>query len=238
MIVHLGCGIGNRIFAIMYMLHKYNNSVHFVWEKMGEENVQFNDLFNASALNLSISTYSNSRTIQIHDWITKDDLKDFNLTGKQIRKKSNTIACCTCGYPRCRKDIAKYIHPHHSLLHDLSTLKDKINTTGYTLHIRNDKHRYTHRTLRKHMKKFLKLKNYTYIAVERNEDVNFLKRINISTILQDNIRHVQRGRSNMKSLLSSVFDIYALSFGNVISTRFRSTFSRLSDCFRQVRELS
>ena len=42
--VHLGCGLANRLFAMMRMMNRYKD-ITFIWEKLGDEYTSFDDLF-------------------------------------------------------------------------------------------------------------------------------------------------------------------------------------------------
>jgi len=228
--IHLGCGLGNRLFAIMKMLPKYHN-VNFVWEKIGQEYIAFDDLF---YLNYSInfSRYSESNTIQFHPWITEIDRLDFNTTGKQEVKKSHTIACCTCGFEQCEPAIIKHIYPHKSLWKPLANLYRAMDKNRTSLHVRNNPKEPRYRPKIKHIKNFVK-QNHSFIAFERNEDIKWLNRSKYATLLQQDFRKVNYGRSTRSELLSSVFDMYALSFSHrTISTKHHSSFSRISNCLR------
>tara|TARA_B100000482_G_C12609869_1_gene298585 strand:- start:2705 stop:3451 length:747 start_codon:yes stop_codon:yes gene_type:complete len=229
--IHLGCGLGNRLFAIMKMLPKYHN-VNFVWEKIGEDYIAFDDLFYLDGYSLNFSKYSESKFIHFHPWISETDRLDFNTTGKQEVKKSNTIACCTCGFEHCEPDIIKHIYPHKSLWRPLVNLYHSMDKNRTSLHVRNNPKERLYRPKLKHIKKFVK-QNHSYIAFERYEDVKWLDRTKYDTLLQNDFREMQYGRLTKNQLLSSVFDMYVLSFSkNTITTKKYSTFSKISNCLR------
>ena len=229
--IHLGCGLGNRLFAIMKMLQKYHN-VNFVWEQMGKNYIAFEDLFYLDNFSINFSRYSQSKTMQFHSWISETDKLDFNITGKQIVKKSNTIACCTCGFEQCEPDIVKHIYPHKSLWIPLIKLYYAMDKNRSSLHVRNNPQERLYRPKLKHIKKFVR-QNHSYIAFERYEDVKWLDRKKYDTLLQSDFRKIQYGRSTRHELLSSVFDMYALSFSTkTISTKKYSTFTKMSNCLR------
>ena len=249
--IHLGCGIANRIFAIMNALHRYDiESVHFIWEKLDDDDTQFHDLF-STPLNLKISnsnrflSKTNLTNISIHKWITKQDLQGFNLHNKKIVKRSNTIACCTCGLPKCFPFFLKNLSPHTSILQSLVKLNQSMQSRRHlpALHIRNDPHykndakiRIMH-TKQKHIKFILTSHNFSYISFERQKDVTLYANMTRNAITQDVIRNTTRRVGNISRFsqsISAVYDIYALSFAKyIISTKKHSTFSLLSKCLHR-----
>lgn len=221
MIVHLGCGLGNRLFAIMNTL-QYNP--FYVWETIGmDEPVSFADLFYAP--HIKFVTHSDASTIQIDKLVTS---KEFNMTGKTVGSSNTTFGCCLCGPARCVQKVAQSIKPHPSLWADLERMKRRIDATRDTLHIRHDTTRKLYQTKTSVLQR-LSRHNYSFVAAEQREHLRFFHR----SAVQDDVRTTYRGRRTRRELLSAVFDMYALSFGKHVHTTKRfSTFSRFSQCLQ------
>ena len=234
--VHLGCGIANRLFAIMRMSSRYKD-VTFVWEKLGDENTLFDDLFETS-LNIKIQSFSPTNTIVIHPWDQKSQA-EFNFSSKYQLKKRwttnaiglKTVGCCLCGKPICVPHIARYIRPHRSLVKQLEMMKTKINNNMTALHIRDNPFEKGYSPKWKHIRRLLSV-NYSYVAFENKHHSFYLKH----HVKQDDIRNATRNRNTLNGLRSAVFDMYALSFApNIISTKVFSTFHQMSTCLKKSR---
>jgi hypothetical protein len=190
--VHLGCGLANRLFAMMRMLNTYKE-VTFVWEKIGREHITFSDLFETS-LNIKIQDYSPTSSIFIHPW-DKYSYGEFNTSSKQqIHAKwrsngigFNTIACCLCGKPMCIPQIARYIRPHSSLLDDLQRIRPYVGKS--VLHIRHNPLEHGYSPKWKHIYRLLKT-NFSYIAFENGHHLKYLN----SFVKQDDVRNASRNR--------------------------------------------
>lgn len=240
-VVHLTCGLGNRLFAIMRMLHKYKNGVAFVWEPLGSENVQFADLFYAPELNITFIPYSSRTTIQIDEWISSETRKTLNLTGKLIAPQhgiQRTYGCCLCGFPRCDPNIARLIHPNPNIAKSIRTMIQYMDPHRNALHIRNSPEaNFLYSTSQHRIRKEVQ-KNYSYISFQRQKDYEFFRTIEATntTLVQDDFRVTYRGRDTKQELLSSVFDMYALSYAKSITqTKVASSFSKFSSCLAKSR---
>jgi hypothetical protein len=233
--VHLGCGLANRLFAMMRMMNRYKD-ITFIWEKLGNEYTSFDDLFETS-LKIRIQNYSPTNTIVIHPWDYKS-YREFNFTSKYRLKKSwksdavglKTIGCCLCGRPLCVPEIARYIRPHESLRAELDVIKMKIqNMTA--LHIRDNPIEKGYSPKWKHIRRLLYL-NYSYVAFENKHHLQYLHHV----LKQEDVRKATRNRNTLQGLRSAVFDMYALSFASSIrSTKAFSTFHQMSACIKKSR---
>ena len=232
-IVHLSCGLGNRLFAIMRMLTRYRK-VEFVWENMGtHEHVSFFDLFEFN-YPIKFNNFSTTSSILIDGWIRPQHKVIFNTTGKKILKSwtsdgvgYKTIGCCICGLPKCIPEIAKHILPHKSLQDDLKKIKLIINKSQSALHIRNNPAESGYSPHPKHIRKFLKQK-YSFVAFEKDGDVNQSK-----FLTQNHVRQYTHNRNTLTGLRSAVFDMFALSYAkDIISTKKYSSFHQMSSCLK------
>ena len=222
--MQLNCGIANRLFTIDSNI--YYKDLYWINIK----NTKFHDLFD-------LDFQAIARAPSLMHRIYNIEANEKQVIKPRIRRNASSNSCCLCSDLRCGPTF-HFIKPHPVLREALDKFKKRIGKNAISFHWRNDEEKdiLGRQSFLYSQKKFVKMlstKNISYVAVQKKEDADFIRKNYPNILLQQDFRSLTYNRNSYNGLISAVFDLFALAMSKQIKCSSKqSTFCRVSKCLK------